>query len=151
MTTQVQFPTPFGKFASCDYCTYKLLKRMNALLQLAQVQARRWQRAQRRQPQNRFLVRRYTVRTDARFHTSITRRSITDALVFPLFWIIDAGAPVPVLRSTAIYVAFQADYLRARHPAATPAEALPLSLSAEELAQLLGHLEIWHRDHWLNW
>jgi hypothetical protein len=121
---------------------------VNCLLQLARAQARRWVRAQRRLPANQFYVRRRTETVDGRLHTTITRRVVGDAMVFQPFW---RFAPGAALEPTELLLQFTVDYQRARRPAATPGEALPLALDAEAIARLLEELESWHRGHWLQW
>lgn len=128
------FQTRFGMFVPCDRATYRKLKRIRHLAGFAEVMARRWTRAQRRLPKNRF------------FRRGRQRRAVTDAMLFAPFWLAGSKA-----LATPLLVRFMHGYARARHPVATRDDVAPLGLEIAEIDALLRQLELWHREVFVPW
>jgi len=128
------FRKRFGMFVPCDLPTYRQLKRIRHLLTFADAMARRWSRAQRRLPKNRW------------FWRGRQRRVVSDVMLFAPFWL-----PGTVACSTDARELFLRDYHNARFPKASAEAVVPSELRADEVASLLEHLEQWHREVFVPW
>lgn len=142
--TTTVFRTRFGMFVPCDRETYRKLKRVRHLAAFAEAERRRWDRAQRRRPQNRAFTR----RRDGRPVREPVRPG---RMIFAPFYALAPAGPAPgmpadarLARGTELLSRFFAAYNAARHPGAQPADVRPMQLSAAEIDELLERIELWN-------
>jgi hypothetical protein len=139
------FRTSFGLFVPCDRETYRKLKRIRHLAAFAEAERRRWDKSQRRLPQNRTFKRRRSSGKVVREMVDVAR------MVFAPFYNLpptdpSLGLPADarVCRETELFARFFDDYRQARHPQADASAVGPMNLKAAEIDALLEQVELWN-------